>query len=452
MFDSLSGRFEGIFGRLREKGRLGQEDVEATLRDVRMALLEADVNVAVVKSLLARIGERAVGAELIKSLSPAQLVIKVVHEELVRTLGDAASDLVRPSRPPMVVMVVGLQGSGKTTTAAKLAQRLQQTGTRPLLVAADLQRPAAIEQLEVLGRQIGVSVFREPSSGPIRLVKEALREAGRGGFGAVVIDTAGRLQIDVGLMSELADLRNVAAPHEVLLVVDAMTGQDAVNVALGFTERSKVTGFVLSKVDSDARGGAAISIREVTGLPIKFFGTGERLSDLEVFHPERIASRILGMGDVLTLIEKAEEAYDKAEADEMAAKIRSAAFTLEDFLAQFQQVRKMGPLTDLLAMLPGAGAALRGVELADRDLQRVEGIIRSMTPGERRDPRIIDGSRRRRIAVGSGVTPQAVNNLLRQFTQTQQMMKSLAEGRVMPGLPGVLSGTRPGRNRRQRKR
>jgi signal recognition particle subunit SRP54 len=442
MFETLTERFAAIFSKVRGKGRLSETDVDSALREVRLALLEADVNVSVVKDLLARIRERAVGAEIRASLTPGQHVVKIVHEELVRTLGGQPVGLAAPSRPPLIVLMVGLQGSGKTTSAAKLALRLKQEHQRTLLVAADLQRPAAVEQLERLAEQAGVGVHVAPGNDPARVVKAAVKRARTGGFDSVVVDTAGRLQIDDELMAELTELKRIADPDEVLLVVDAMTGQDAVNVAEGFLERTDLTGIVLSKLDGDARGGAAISVREVTGRPIKFAGVGERLEDFEVFHPDRIASRILGMGDVLTLIEKAEEAFDASEADQVAEKIRKASFTLEDFLQQFQQVRKMGSMAQLLAMLPGAGAA--NLQVSDRDVRRVEAIIRSMTPDERQNPKIVKGSRRRRIAAGSGTTLQEVNNLLKQFAQAQKMMKSLAEGHGIPSIPGLSA---PGRRR-----
>ena len=440
MFESLTTRLSAALGALRGKGRLAERDVDEGLMEVRLALLEADVDVSVVTSLLDRVRSRAVGAEVTKSLSPGQQVVKIVHEELIATLGGEAQPLAAPSKPPLVVLLVGLQGSGKTTTAAKLARRLKSQGKQPLLVAADLQRPAAIEQLETLGARIGVPVHRARDATPSSLMRAALEEASDQGHGAVVVDTAGRLQIDRALMDELAAVRKAADPHEVLLVVDAMTGQDAVNVARGFLEQIDITGIVLSKLDGDARGGAAISAREVTGRPIKLVGVGEGVEDLEVFHPERMASRILGMGDVLTLIEKAEQAFDEQTAQEAAEKMRTASFTLEDFLDQFQQVRRMGSIGQLLGMLPGAASALKQADVSDRDLGRVEAIIRSMTPDERRNPKIIDGSRKRRIARGSGTTPQDVNGLLRQFAETQKMMKALAGGKSpMPGfdLPGM---------------
>jgi signal recognition particle subunit SRP54 len=441
MFDALTDRLDGVFTRLRGKGRLDEADVETALRDVRLALLEADVNVAVVRSLIERIRVRALGADVQKSLTPGQQVIKIVHSELITTLGTEVSPLKRAA-PPLTILMVGLQGSGKTTSAAKLALRLKNEGRRPMLVAADLQRPAAIDQLETLGQRIDVPVYADRSSKPRRLVKAALKEASKLGRDTVIIDTAGRLQIDQELMAELADVAKEAEPDEVLLVVDAMTGQDAVNVAKGFAERTNVTGVILSKLDGDARGGAAISVREVTGVPIKFAGLGESLEAFEPFFPDRMAGRILGMGDMLGLIEKAEQNFDEQEAEKAARKMEKGQFTLEDFLEQFQMLKRMGPLKDILAMLPGAGSALRDVNIDDRDLARVEAIIRSMTPEERQKPKIIGGSRRKRIAVGSGTTPQDVNRLLKQFADAQKMMKQLAGGRGLPGMPGLATAKR----------
>ncbi|CAN5508758.1 signal recognition particle protein [soil metagenome] len=445
MFDSISNRLGEVFTRLRAKGRLTDADVDASLREVRLALLEADVNVAVAKTLLERVRARAVGTEVMGSLTPGQQVIKIVHEELLATLGDEAP-LTRPSAPPLVILIAGLQGSGKTTTAAKLAKHLKSKGRRPLLVAADLQRPAAIDQLETLGRRIDVPVFADRRTRPARLAKAAVKYARQEGLNVVIIDTAGRLQIDEELMKELAAVEKVAEPHEVLLVVDAMTGQEAVNVAKGFGAKTRLTGLVLTKLDGDARGGAAISARQVTGKPIKFVGLGEGLDDLDVFYPERMASRILGMGDVLTLIEKAEQVYDQGQAAVAVEKLRTARFDLSDFLEQFQQIRKMGPLQQLVSMLPGAGQMLRNVEVDERDLNRVEAIIRSMPPAERRDPRTINGSRKRRIATGSGTRPQDVNAVLKQFSEAQKMMKAIAGGRSpIPGL------TAPGMGRRRKR-
>lgn len=443
MFDALTERFEGIFSTLRGKGRLSEADVDAALREVRLALLEADVNVSVVKSFLARVKERALEEDVSKSLTPGQQVIKIVHEELVTTLGGAAATLNQGS-PPQTILMVGLQGSGKTTTTGKLARHLRSKGRRPLLVAADLQRPAAIDQLETLGGRLDIPVYAERKSKPARVVKAAMKEATRGGHDVVIVDTAGRLQIDDALMRELADVAKVADPDEVLLVVDAMTGQDAVNVASGFVEHIDLTGIILSKLDGDARGGAAISVREVTGAPVKFAGVGEGLDQLEAFHPDRMASRILGMGDVLTLIEKAEQSFDTDQAEKAARKMEQGQFTLEDFLDQFQQMKQMGPLQEIISMLPGAGSALKDVELDDREIARVEAIIRSMTPEERRNPKVINGSRKRRIATGSGTRPQDVNNLLRQFGDAQKMMKMMAGGKGIPGLSGLTGGGRRG--------
>ncbi|HJQ96158.1 MAG TPA: signal recognition particle protein [Acidimicrobiia bacterium] len=441
MFESISGRFEAIFDRLRGRGRLDEASVDSALREVRLALLEADVNVSVVRTFLDRVRARAIGAEVHQSLTPGQQVIKIVHDELVNTLGKANAPLKSVS-PPLVILIAGLQGSGKTTTAAKLAKHLKSNGRRPMLVAADLQRPAAVEQLQTLGERIDVPVFTERTSRPPRLVKAALREATRLSLDTVIIDTAGRLQIDRELMGELAAIDKEAKPHETLLVVDAMTGQEAVNVALGFKERVTLTGLILTKLDGDARGGAAISVREVTGVPIKFAGVGEGIDGLEAFWPERMASRILGMGDVLTLIEKAEQNFDQKEAEKAAAKMQKGEFTLEDFLDQFQALKRMGPLKDVLAMLPGSGSLLKQVNIEDRDLARLEGMIRSMTPAERRNPKLISGSRKRRIAAGSGRTPTDVNQLLKQFGEAQRMMKLMSGTKGIPSLAGVAQGGR----------
>ena len=446
MFDTVSSRLTEVFTRLRGKGRLSRADVDAALGDVRVALLEADVSLSVVEGLLARVGERAVGSEVTASLTPGQQVVKIVHEELITTLGRQAVPLASTSKPPQVIIVAGLQGSGKTTSAAKLAKRLKGRGKHPMLVAADRQRPAAVEQLVTLGAAIDVPVYTDASARPARLAKSALKEARRSGRDVVVIDTAGRLQIDKALMAELTAIGDAAKPDEVLLVVDAMTGQEAVNVATGFLEHIDITGILMTKLDGDARGGAAISTREVTGKPIKFVGMGEGLDDLDVFHPERMASRILGMGDVLGLIEKAETTYDEQQAAVAAEKMMTATFDLEDFLEQFQQLRKMGPLQSLVSMLPGAGQGLGDVQVDERDLRRVEAIIRSMTPGERRNPKAINGSRKRRIARGSGTKPQDVNSVLRKFNEAQKMMKALAGGKSpIPGL--ALPGMGPTRKR-----
>jgi signal recognition particle subunit SRP54 len=443
VFDTLTDRFTTVFKSLTGKGKLSEADVDAALREVRLALLEADVNVAVVRNLIDRIRERAVGAEVHESLTPGQQVVKIVDEELVTTLGRERVPLASPSSPPLVILMAGLQGSGKTTTSAKLARHLKDEGRRPLLVAADLQRPAAIDQLIQLGDRIGVPVHSDATSRPTRVVRGALKEASRGGHDVVIIDTAGRLQVDADLMDELAAIRKVADPDETLLVVDAMTGQDAVNVAQGFLEYTDLTGIVLSKLDGDARGGAAISVREVTGRPIKFAAVGEGLDEFEPFHPDRMASRILGMGDVLTLIEKAEQVWEEEEAERLAAKMQKAEFDLEDFLGQMQQVKRMGSLQGLLSMMPGAGQ-LRDVEIDERDLARVEAIIRSMTPEERRTPKIINAKRRKRIARGSGTSLQQVNRLLKQFADAQKMMQALASGGMPAGMPAIPGGMVPG--------
>jgi signal recognition particle subunit SRP54 len=440
MFDTLADRFDGIFRRLRSRGRLSESDIDEVAREIRLALLEADVNVRVVKQFIARLKERAVGTDVANSLSPAQQVIKIVHEELVETLGGATGKLVTASKPPTVVLMAGLQGSGKTTASAKLARLLEQQGKRVLLVGADLQRPAAVEQLRVLGERIGVPVYSEPTD-PVAVARGALDEAARLGRNVVIVDTAGRLQADADLMDELTRVRDAVQPHDALLVVDAMTGQEAVNVAEAFAVAVALTGVVMTKIDGDARGGAALSVKEVTGLPILFAGTGEKLEDFEAFHPDRMASRILGMGDVVTLIEKAEATFDAEEAAKAQQKLEKGQFTLEDFLDQMRQMRKMGPIQNLVGMLPGVPKELRQAEIDEGELGRVEAVICSMTPEERRDPSIINGSRRLRIARGSGTSTQQVNALLKQFKMVSQMMRSMAKGpkgkRARLQIPGM---------------
>jgi signal recognition particle subunit SRP54 len=433
MFDALSDRFEGIFTRLRGRGRLGEKEVDEVAREIRIALLEADVNFKVVKSFVARIKEQAAGAELSKSLSPAQQVIKIVHQELVNTLGGTTGKLTMSPKPPTVVMLVGLQGSGKTTACGKLAKHLKSQGLQPLLVAADLQRPAAVTQLQVLGAQIGVPVYSQPTD-PVSVATGARNEAARLGKNVIVLDTAGRLQIDEALMDELGRMREAVQPDNVLLVVDAMTGQEAVNVAEAFQEAVGIEGVILTKIDGDARGGAALSVKEVTGRPILFAGTGEKLADFEPFHPDRLAGRILGMGDVLTLIEKAEATFDQDQAVQAAGKLIKGDFTLEDFLEQMQQVKKLGPIQNLIGMIPGLPKELKSAQVDEREMGQIEAIIRSMTPQERNDPSIINGSRRLRIAQGSGTTTQDVNALLKQFKMVQQMMRSVVGGK-RPRLP-----------------
>ncbi len=437
MFESLSEKLQGVFDRLGQRGVLREEDVKAVLREIRLALLEADVNYKVVKDFTARVKEKAVGEEVSRALNPAQQVVKIVHEELVRTLGEPGR-LDLSGRAPHVLMLVGLQGSGKTTTVAKLARFLREQGHFPLMVAADIYRPAAIDQLERLGEQLGLPVYAERGAEPVAIARHGVEEANRRGADIVILDTAGRLQIDETMMAELEAIREAVKPQEVLLVADAMTGQEAVNIAQGFHERVGLTGLILTKVDGDARGGAAISMREVTGVPIKFLGTGEKIEALELFHPDRLASRILGMGDVLTLIEKAERTYDQQEAARLERKLRKGEFDLEDFLQQLRQLRKMGPLGDLLGMVPGGGKLLKQTNVSDEEMERAmkrtEAIILSMTPEERRKPKILNGSRKRRIARGSGTTVTEVNQLLRQYRQMQKLFKQLGRSKKGRGL------------------
>ena len=441
MFDNLSDKLQDVFDNLGKKGRLTEADVDQALRQVRLALLEADVNYKVVKDFIARVKERAVGADVMHSLSPAQQVIKIVHEELVETLGEA-EPLNLSGNPPHVIMLVGLQGSGKTTTAAKLAKRLRKQGQRPMLVAADTYRPAAVKQLEVLGEQLDIPVHSEGiEPPPPEIVNRALRRARQEARTVVIIDTAGRLTIDEQMMDELVKIKTLSQPNEVLLVADAMTGQEAVRVATDFHKQVGLTGLILTKVDGDARGGAAISMRAVTGVPIKFIGVSEKLDGLEPFYPDRMASRILGMGDVLTMIEKAEEVMDKEDAARMEKKLRKGDFDLDDFLKQMRQVRKMGSLSSILGMIPGMGKMAKEIdqEATDKQLRHIEAIISSMTLEERRNPRIINASRKRRIAAGSGTTVQEVNELLSQFRQMQRLMKQMQSGK-RSGLGGLFGG------------
>ncbi|HET8630930.1 MAG TPA: signal recognition particle protein [Thermomicrobiales bacterium] len=438
MFESLSDRLQGLFQRLGNRGRLTEKDIDEAMREVRRALIEADVNLGVVKEFVAAVKARALGAEVLASLSPGQQVVKIVNEELIALLGEEQVPLNRASQPPTVVMLVGLQGAGKTTYAAKLGVLLRKQGQQPLLVAADIYRPAAVTQLQALGKQTNLPVYDEGvTTAPPQIVEHALKVARDKGNGIVIIDTAGRLQINEELMQELEDVKAVAKPADILLVADAMTGQEAVNVAGEFNARVGLTGVVMTKMDGDARGGAALSIRRVTGVPIKYMGTGEKVDAIEPFYPDRLASRILGMGDVLSLIEKAQAQFDADQAKVMEKKVLSGTFDLEDFLNQLQQVKQMGPLGQLLEMIPGLGAAARkqDVQVDEDDLKHIEAIIRSMTPQERRNPQIIKGSRKRRIAKGSGTDLQEVNELLSQFKQMQKMMASLGRGAI-PGLGG----------------
>ena len=434
MFETLSEKLNGVFRGLGNKGRLTEKDVDAALREVRMALLEADVNFRVSRNFVGKIRERSLGDDVLKSLTPGQQVVKVTNEELTAVLGGGIKRLEPAPKPPSVILMVGLNGSGKTTTAGKLARRLKRDSQNPMMVAADLRRPAAIEQLQTLGRQIDVPVHREDGRDTPKAAAAGVKRAAETGASWAIVDTAGRFQVDDDLMSELEAVRDAVEPVETLLVVDAMTGQDAVAVAQEFHDRIGLTGLVLTKLDGDARGGAAISIVAVTGVPIKFIGTGERLDALEEFHPDRLASRILGMGDMLTLIEKAQSSFDEDEAVELEKKIRQATFDLNDFMAQLQQVKSMGSLSQIMEMIPGM-SAMRGripdSDFDDNQIARVEAIVYSMTPGERSNPSIIGGSRRRRIARGSGTTPRDVNQLLNQFKQTQRLMKQMSTGKGM---------------------
>ena len=424
-FEGLSEKLNAVFKRLKGKGKLGEEDIKVAMREVRLALLEADVNYKVVKDFVKSVSERAVGAEVLESLTPAQQVIKIVHEELIRLMGSENARIQFPAHPPCVVMMVGLQGSGKTTHSAKLAKYFKGQGHRPLLVACDIYRPAAIEQLKVVGAQAEVPVFELGQRPPLEIAQKAIAHAKDHGNDLVILDTAGRLHIDEQLMAELKGLKENLEIHETLLVVDAMTGQDAVNVAKSFHEQLDITGVVLTKLDGDTRGGAALSVLAVTGRPIKFAGTGEKLDDLEPFHPDRMASRILGMGDVLTLIEKAQTAVDQKEADKMMRRLKENTFNMEDLLAQMQQIKQMGSLRQIIGMLPG-GDKIKEEDIDDKQLVHVEALIRSMTPAERENPKLINPSRKRRIAAGSGQKVEDVNKLLRQFEQMQKIMKQFS--------------------------
>ena len=439
VFESLSDRLQGVFRKLSSRGRVSEDDLKAALREVRIALLEADVSLKVVKQFVQTVQDKALGAEVLTGLNPAQQVVKIVHDELVEMLGGdgGPSKLATAPTPPNVIMLVGLQGSGKTTTAAKLALLLRKQGQRPLLVAADPYRPAAVTQIQTLGRQLDIPVYHEERRKPPELAQDAVRHAERNGLNYVIVDTAGRLVIDEAMMDEVAEIRRRVHPPEVLLVADAMTGQDAVRVAEQFHQRVGVTGVVLTKMDSDARGGAALSLRSVAGVPIKFIGVSEKLEGLEPFHADRIASRILGIGDVMTLIERAQQLTDEDEAQRLQKKMRTATFDLEDFLDQMTKVRQMGPLDQLLGLIPGMSQALRGqdVNIDEKAMKRIEAMIQSMTPNERRHPEIIGGSRKRRIARGSGTTTADINQLLNQFRQMQKMMKMMSRGKMPAGFP-----------------
>jgi signal recognition particle subunit SRP54 len=426
-FEGLSDRLESAFQALRSKGALTEKDVRGAMREVRIALLEADVNFKVAKDFTNQVTERAIGSQVMESLTPAQMVIKIVNEELVALMGGTRARLTEAGHPPTVVMMCGLQGSGKTTHSGKIARYLKNKGHRPLLAACDIYRPAAIEQLKVVGSKIGVPVFELGQENPVRIAQEALKHAKDQGYDYLFLDTAGRLHIDEALMQELKDIKAAVRPHEILLVVDSMTGQDAVNVAGSFNEALGIDGLVLTKLDSDTRGGAALSARAVTGKPIKFIGTGEKLDDLDVFHPERMAQRILGMGDVLSLIEKAETVLDEKKAAELEQKMLKNKFDLNDLLEQFRQIRKLGSMKDILGMLPGVGKQIRGVDIDERQFDRVQALILSMTPEERRKPDVINPSRKKRIAAGAGQQVEDINRLLQQYKQMQQMMKQMGK-------------------------
>ena len=433
MFENLTDKLTGIFDRLSSKGRLTEKDIDQALTQVRRSLLESDVNFRVARDFVAKVKERSLGADVMQSLSPGQQVVKIVHEELTEVLTGGQHRLTPSSQLPSVLMLVGLQGSGKTTTAAKLALQLRKQGNSALLIAADLRRPAAISQLQTLGKQLGVEVYSEdPKTSTVaRVAANGVEEAKRLGLHWAIVDTGGRLHLDDDLMDELEDIKRTVSPHETLLVVDAMTGQDAVTAAEEFHRRVELTGLVMTKLDGDARGGSALSITRVTGVPIKFVGTGERSDALEQFHPDRMASRILAMGDVLTLIERAQQTVDETQAKEMERKFRQASFDLEDFLEQIQSVKQMGSLDQIMEMIPGMGKMAKRMptEFDENQMRKVEAIIRSMTAEERRRPEVLNGSRRRRIARGSGTTAQDINQLLNQFRQTQKMMRQFSRSR-----------------------
>lgn len=429
VFESLSEKLQNALGKLKGKGKLSEKDVDTAMREVRLALLEADVNFKVVKDFIKNVKERAIGSEVMESLTPGQQVIKIVYEELAKLMGEKETKINFSPSPPTVVLMCGLQGAGKTTTSGKLAFNLKKQNKRPLLVACDIYRPAAIKQLEVVGEKVGVPVFTMGSKvNPVDIAKAALEHGKKHGNDVIIIDTAGRLHIDEELMDEIENIHTVVKPQEVLLVLDAMTGQDAVNVAEAFNARLGITGVILTKLDGDARGGAALSIRAVTQKPIKFVGMGEKLDQLEPFHPDRMASRILGMGDVISLIEKAQASIDAKKALELEKKIRTQQFTLEDFLDQLEQMKSLGPLEQIIGMLPGLNSkALKGLDVSEKEIVKIQAIIQSMTKKERENPDIIDSSRRKRIALGSGTTVQDVNKLLKQFKETKKMMKKFTD-------------------------
>ncbi len=445
-FEGLSEKLSAAFKKLRSKGKLTESDIKEAMREVRLALLEADVSYKVTKDFVSKVSERAVGVQVLESLTPAQQVIKIVNEELTALMGNESARLNSPAKPPAIIMMCGLQGSGKTTHSAKLALMLKKQGRRPLLVACDVYRPAAIKQLQVVGEKAGVPVFEMGTENPVKIAKKAVSHAKDYGNDVVILDTAGRLHIDETLMGELQGIKDEVSPTDILLVIDSMTGQDAVNVAKAFDDALGIDGVILTKLDGDTRGGAALSVKAVTGKPIKFVGMGEKLEDLEPFHPGRMASRILGMGDVLSLIEKAQEHIDEKNAEELAKKLKENSFDLNDLLVQMQQLKKMGPLQQVMSMLPGASKAIKDedAEKGEAQLKLMESIIYSMTPAERENPQIINPSRKKRIAAGSGTDVPAVNRLLKQFDQMQKMMKQFGGGgkkgkrRRMPMMPGGM--------------
>ena len=440
MFESLSEKLNNAFKFFRNKGKLSEADVKAGMREIKLALLEADVNFKVVRDFVKMVSERAVGAEVMESLVPAQQIVKIVNEELIKLMGTSQAKLVISPKPPTVVMMVGLQGAGKTTHAGKLAGMYKKQGKNPLLVACDVYRPAAIRQLEIVGEKLGIPVFTlGDKESPVKIAKEGLKYAVQKGYDMVFIDTAGRLHIDEELMGELQDIRKAVDPTEILLTVDAMIGQDAVTVAEHFNSQLDVTGVILTKLDGDTRGGAALSVRHVTGKPIKFIGVGEKLDAIEPFYPDRMASRILGMGDVLSLIEKAEQAFDQKQAAELERKIRESTFTLDDYLQQFEQIKKMGNIESLIGMMPGVKpGALKDAKIDEKQLARTEAIIKSMTPREREKPEIINSSRKQRIAKGSGTSVEEVNKLLKQFDTVRKLMKQMANGGMKRGKHGRM--------------
>ena len=426
LFGNLSEKLNNIFGKLRSKGRLSEQDIKQAMREIRVALLEADVNFGVVKQFIATVSEKAVGEDILKSLTPGQQVVKIVNDELIALMGNTNSKLEVSPKPPTVIMMCGLQGAGKTTMCGKLAQNLIKQGKKPMLCACDIYRPAAINQLKVVGRSVGAEVFEKGTQSPVKTAKQAIEYAESKGYNTVIIDTAGRLHIDEALMNELIEVKKAVQPTEILLVVDAMTGQDAVNVAKSFDEQLDITGVILTKLDGDTRGGAALSIRAVTGKPIKFCGVGEKMGDLEPFYPDRMASRILGMGDVLTLIEKAKAAVSEDQLKDMEKRMLQAKFTLDDFLVQFESIKKMGGVKDVIGMMPGmAGMKIKDGDINEELIDKYKAIICSMTKRERDNPDIIKSSRRKRIAAGSGTTIQQVNQLLKQYDQAKTMMKSM---------------------------